>query len=76
MEKIKEVSSENTEETQALENGLRILARMIVRTAMSEIPIQRKIIYKVGVEPRTLSPKIKNNRKSLCCSMLGMVLDS
>ena len=44
MEKIKEAGSENAEEAQALENGLRILARMIVRTVMSEISIQRKII--------------------------------
>lgn len=58
MEKIKEVSSENTEEAQALENGLRILARMVVRTVMSEISIQRKITYKVDVEPATLSTKI------------------
>ncbi len=58
MEKIKEVNFENTEEAQALENALRILVRMIVRTIMSETSIQRKIISKVDVEPATLSPKI------------------
>lgn len=67
MEKIKESGSENAEEAQALENGLRILARMIVRIIMSEISIQRKIIYKVDVEPATLSPKInpEQQEKSL-----------
>jgi excisionase family DNA binding protein len=58
LEKIKEVNFENTEEAQALENALRILVRMIVRTIMSETSIQRKIISKVDVEPATLSPKI------------------
>lgn len=59
MEKIKKDSSENTEEPQSLENGLKILARIMVKTVMSEISIQRKIINQVDVEPVVLSPKIQ-----------------
>ena len=58
MEEFKEVSSITTEEAQALENGLRILARMIVRAIMSETSVQRKILNKVDVEPATLSLKV------------------
>jgi excisionase family DNA binding protein len=59
MEKIKKDSSENTEEAQSLENGLKILTRIMVKTVMSEISIQRKIINQVDVEPVVLSPKIQ-----------------
>ena len=48
---------ENIEEAQALENGLRILARIIVRTIMSEMASQNKSAYKVDVEPAIQSPK-------------------
>ena len=57
MEKIKEVSYQNTEEAQALENGLKTLVSMVVRIVMSEISIQSKITHKVNIEPAKLSPK-------------------
>ena len=74
MEKIKEVSSVNTEEAQALENRLRILARMIVRAIMSETSVQRKILNKVDVEPATLSLKINPEQQKE--SLLLNVRDS
>jgi excisionase family DNA binding protein len=63
MEKIEKVTPENTEEFQSLEKALSILVRMIVRTIMSEISVQRKIINKIGVELATLSPKINTEHQ-------------
>lgn len=82
MEKItnKEVHAENIPETQALENGLRILARMIVRAINRDISTQRKTLDKeegnsAVVFPQT-NPEQREKRLALtpteAAKLLGM----
>ena len=63
MKETARVTIENTEEFQALENELKILARMIVRTVMREILLQGTTVYKGDVEPTTLSPKMNSEQE-------------